>query len=585
MPFPTPDPQSEHSRPWLGRYLQRTMLAILFLAGLVRAEQPVAEIWQEYVQNPDTHPNLPNGSYAGYQYGEREIPTIAGPVHNVRDYGAAGDGSTDDGPAIRAALDAVGPEGGVVFFPRGHYLVNGLIFVHTDRTVLRGEDRDGVELVFTDPLARAWGRRPLETGRPLTEAQREIVRRLRELYGDVIADSETRRASCWSWSGGLVWFTPRARTTYREDPSAPVRRFSEGWLTGPALGTVAETAMRGDRTVTLDAEAQARPGDFVMLRQQDPGDFSLARHLCGDGPWATEYAWDQNNSAGYPDGFRRQFRWIVEIAEVNGREITFRQPLRTDVRTEWNPQVLPLGDTIRESGIETMTLRFNRRHTWESAGHNLYPGWNGPWFNVAIHCWMRDVTLVNADNGPGVSAAKCITLADFRLEADRDEMLPHHHGTTCRSDSHDILFRDFEFRTRPLHGLNTEQTSTGIVWSRGIMAHGTFDTHRNLPFDNIRTEIVLNNDGHHGGTGGPAMGARFVHWNIEVTNGRDYIVGWANAMPDGAIVGLRGASVVWDSRPRQTPTGDSSRTRVEAAGHIPNPPNLHEAQLRLRLGE
>lgn len=578
-------PQSIPTADTLAMLPWRAMLAALLLAVVARPDLPTGELWGEYVQAPDTHPNLPNGSYAGYQYGEREIPTIEGPVHNVRDHGAVGDGETDDGPAIRAALDAVGPEGGVVYFPRGRYLIRGLLFVHTDRTVLRGEDREGVELIFTDPLARAWGRRPLETGRPLTEAQRAVVSRLRELYGDVILESETRRASCWSWSGGLVWFTPRARTTYREDPSAPVRRFSEGWLTGPALGAVAEAASRGGRRLVLAAEPQVAPGDFVMLQQQDPGDFSLARHLCGDGPWAAAYAWNQNNSAGYPDGFRRPLRWIVEIAAVDGRELTLRQPLRFDVRPEWKPQVLPLADTIRESGIETMTLRFNRRHTWESAGHNLYPGWNGPWFNLAIHCWLRDLTLVNADNGPGVSAAKCVTLADFRLEADRPEMLPHHHGTTCRNDSHDILFRDFEFRTRPLHGLNTEQTSSGIVWSRGIMAHGTFDTHRNLSFDNIRTEIVVNNDGHHGGTGGPAMGARFVHWNIEVTNGRNYIIGWANAMPDGAIVGLRGAPVAWDTHANQTPVGDLSRARVEALDHIPTPPNLHEAQLRHRLGK
>lgn len=50
---------------------------------------------------------------------------------DVQDYGAAGDGSTDDTAAIQSALDAAatavanasGAKGGVVYFPRGDYLV------------------------------------------------------------------------------------------------------------------------------------------------------------------------------------------------------------------------------------------------------------------------------------------------------------------------------------------------------------------------------------------------------------------------------------------------------------------------------
>jgi polygalacturonase len=44
------------------------------------------------------------------------------PVANVRDFGAAGDGKTDDTKAILKALDSLPQGGGVVFFPPGHYL-------------------------------------------------------------------------------------------------------------------------------------------------------------------------------------------------------------------------------------------------------------------------------------------------------------------------------------------------------------------------------------------------------------------------------------------------------------------------------
>lgn len=556
--------------------------AAMFFSSLAGGEPSM--LWQEYIQDPDRHPNLPNGSYAGYRYGEVDIPQIDGPVFNVRDFGATGDGKTDDAPAIRAALDAVGPEGGVVYFPRGRYLINGMLFVHTDHTVLRGEDRRESELIFTEPLARTWGVRHTAIDRDLTAAQQAVVDGIRRDYGDDLVPDQRRYASGWSWSGGLIWFTPKVRNTYREDPSAPVEGYSETWLTGDVIGKLSKAAERGDRVLTLDVEPVIEPGEFIVLRFDDPGDFSLARHLAGDGPWAEAYDWEQNNPAGYPNGMRRGMIWVVEVAGVDGHDIILRQPLRFDVRPEWAPRILEIGDTIRESGIENLTLRFQRRHVWERTGHNMYPGWNGPWFNAAINCWLRGVTLINVDNGPGVSASKCVTITDFKLKADRPEMMPHHHAMTCRNRSHDCLFSDFEIFSKPLHGLNTEQLTSGNVWSRGYMAHGTFDTHRNLPFESIRTDIVINNDGRHGGTGGPPMGARIVHWNIEVTNDRDHIIGWANAMPEGAIVGLRGAPVVWDVRPEHTPVGEAiARTRIEALGQIPNPANLYEAQLRHRL--
>lgn len=47
-------------------------------------------------------------------------PTIL----NVKDYGAQGDGSTDDTAAIQATIDAVPASGGCVFLPRGAYVIS-----------------------------------------------------------------------------------------------------------------------------------------------------------------------------------------------------------------------------------------------------------------------------------------------------------------------------------------------------------------------------------------------------------------------------------------------------------------------------
>jgi len=538
----------------------------LFAAGPTFAGPAAeSELWREYIRSPDTHRWIPNCSYAGYQYGEKPLPRIEGPVFDVKAYGAVGDGSADDTAAVRAAIAAAGEAGGgVVLFPDGRYAVAGVLFVHSDRTVLRGQSRDGARIVFTQPLNRGHGR--LDVGTPKGET---ITR--------------------WSYSGGLVWFSPLARgNTYRDAaPDSPLRpgEFAESWLTAGEVGSVAMVGERGDRSLTLDREPDLAPGDFVLLRQTDPGDYSLMKHLSGDGPWAEAYPWT-NGKRGSAWPKPGPLQWVVEVESVQGRSVTFRQPLRFEVRPQWKPTLLKVGPLLRESGIEDLTLEFQRRVTWNEANdHHHEEAWNGPYFNNAVHCWLRNVTMIDVDNGPNLSAAKNITLTDFSLKASRPELMVHHHGTLTRASSHDNLFTDFRIESQPWHGANIESLSTGNVWRRGVLAHGTFDSHRRLPFENIRTDITLvTNDGTHGGNGGPLMGARFAHWNMRTPNGRNYIVGWANALPQGVIVGLQGSSPRWDAQADRLPVGELSGCRIESLDTTPNPPDLYAAQLALRLG-
>lgn len=523
-----------------------------------------ASLWDEYAAAPDTHPNIPNCSYAGYHYGEIPLPDTAAPGFaprfDVKAYGAKGDGETDDTAAVRAAIAAINPDvGGIVWFPDGSYKISKVLFVHTNKTVLRGESRDGVELIFTEPLESAWfpHRYPAKT--------------------------KAGWATYWNYGGGLIWFSPSPPSPAPKD--APKRQIYDG--SGLPL---AAPARRGDTAIRLASAAPAgllRAGDLVSLRQTIPDDYSLAKHLCGDGAWADAYDWKTAGSASWPDPSKPRPNWIVEIAAVADDTTTFtlRQPLRFDLRAEWKPVLQKYAPFIRESGVENMTLRFLRDYEWDTKlHHGSCRGWNAPYFAYAIHCWLRDVTMIDMENGPSLAQSKCVTFTRFTLKASAPERMTHHHGTICRG-SHDNFFGDFRIESRPDHGLNVEIFASGNVWTRGILEHGIFDTHRNLPFDNLHTDITLvRNDGFHGGTGGPILGARSVEWNIRVPSGRDYLVGWANSHPNGAIVGLQGARPVWNGQPKSTPTGEGvSGCRIESQDTVPVPANLHEAQLNLRL--
>jgi hypothetical protein len=62
---------------------------------------------------------------------------------NVKDYGAVGDGATDDAAAIQAAIDSLTGTGGTVVFPVGNYYVGATITISQKDTVLQGSGGAG----------------------------------------------------------------------------------------------------------------------------------------------------------------------------------------------------------------------------------------------------------------------------------------------------------------------------------------------------------------------------------------------------------------------------------------------------------
>jgi hypothetical protein len=520
------------------------VLLILACVPLAGVEPTGAELWASYRATPDTHPLIPNCSYAGYRFGEAPLPDAKPTFDLKRDFGAKGDGAADDTAAFAAAIAKAGEKGGTIVVPGGIYYVTGMIRLDRSHVVLRGEGADKTLIAFQKPLA------------------------------EVVGKSMSGSSSRWSWCGGLLWLGPSDVFTAEGSFKTPESTQDwEEWRTGERLAGVTGQARRGDRTVAVDAAGAARlkPGDTVLMCWSNPADHSLLYHMAGNALMKS-YDWDKS-----AEGLTavKQWRWPVEIAAVNGTTVTLRQPLRIDVRPEWNVGFTPLGVHVHDSGIESMTLRMLPH---QAAKHLADAGWNGAYLNRALHCWLRDVTIENADNGVIHAAAKNTTVTGLAITGGR-----HHHATALRVGSHDNLITDFRIESQPKHGINTEYLSTGNVWRRGVMAHGTFDSHRALSFDLIRTDITVVNDGTPGGGGqaGPFLGAHVVHWNIRVSGKADFIY-QPECLSDGALVGIQGVPRL-DKEAWAMPRGDKGCV-VADDGRVPAPVDLYAAQLALRLG-
>ncbi|MFG2872810.1 glycoside hydrolase family 55 protein [Streptomyces sp. NPDC048338] len=521
------------------------------------APAPPSALWQEFAGAPYTHPQIPYVGRAGARLGATRLarPRV---VANVLDHGATPDGSTDSAPAIDRALAAAGERGGgTVLVPPGTYRIDGLIHIGHSGVVLRGAGS---------------GRTTLRATRSLTE----LVGPYGSRYGG--------DKSSWSWAGGLIWLSPRAR---HASLLAAIRERSwpfEGWTGNrrdewTSLTTV-RPARRGDWSVTVEDASALHRGQLVLLRLADDADHTLLEHMAGDGPGARAYVWDDKTKlTSYVP-----HEWPVRITRVQGRRVTLERPLPLDVRPEWDPRLTTHVAALTGSGVEGITLEAVET---PQSPHLLDKGFNGVTFQCAYDCWADDVVVRNVDNGFGLVAASACTLRRTRVEGRGS-----HHPYFCREGSHDNLVEDFRIaaRTVPappgtqLHGINVEGLSSHNVWSRGVMETGTFDTHRGMPFGNVRTEITVENDGRHGGdaSAGPLYGARFTHWNVTVTNGRAGLVRIDTIAPYSATVGI---SEVREFDQIDVPdfAGDL-HTRLEAYGApgAVRPRNLYEAQRKVR---
>ncbi len=517
------------------------------LVSRFRRDHPTLSAWERYTRSPNTHPQIPNVSYAGYRRGEEPLPRPSGPVFNVRDFGAQGDGDTDDTRALAAAVTAAGSAGGgVVVVPAGNYLLTGVLWIHHSGVVVRGEGPESTALSFREPLESAY---------------------------------RTPRKGEWSWTGGLVWFIPR-QLLNRLEAADWGRRENEGWFDTEELSHVTREVPRGETRIPVADPGRFTAGDHVLLILDNPSDSSLLRHMSGDLP-ADSYAWGVEDASLHKQPKYRRFRYPVQVKSVQEDSIVLEQPTRLDLRQEWNPRFETLGIHIAESGIEDLRIDMA---LVEPRPHNQDHGFNGPHFQASLNCWARNVTVRDSDNGFGITSSKGITFTEVTVEG-----RARHHPFICREQSHDNLVERFTIAepTTSLpaesltHGLNIEGYSAGNVWSKGQM-EGTFDSHRRFPFENVRTEITIKNKGVVGGAknAGPHWGARFCHWNISVTNGRSYAVRLEEHAPYSAMIGIQGTKGPSQQKPEFH--GDL-HTMTESMGVQPQPTNLYEAQLRHRL--
>ena len=192
--------------------------------------QIYSELWGKNGEKWSADSRLPDFSFAGYHFGEDPLPKPK-VAANVKDFGARGDGKTDDTEAFKKAIEAT--MSGAILIPEGRYILRDILWIKKSNIVLRGEGTDKTILHF--PVE-------MEDVRPNTSAT-----------------TSGRPTSGYSWSGGFIWV--------------------KGWAPQKVFSSITSEHKRGEKTLTVETSSGIKVGQRVLVELKDNGEKTLLAHL------------------------------------------------------------------------------------------------------------------------------------------------------------------------------------------------------------------------------------------------------------------------------------------------------------------
>lgn len=402
----------------------------MLVAGVVLGSSSTAiaetsELWGREGEAFDPAGRLMDWSYAGYRAGEIALPSLA-PTHVVTDFGAVPDDGEDDTAALRDALEAAATEGGgVVSLPAGTFILSERLRLENG-VVLQGAGRGVTTLSIPVSLTDVYGNEGLEGG----------------------------GTSSYAFSGAFL----------------EVR----GNTDGDAVATISDDAARGTTNLVLSSAEGLEVGQWIRITQTDP-DRSLMNRLHAD----LQEGGDDNVGD-------RGMNFHSRISGIEGSTVELERALPLDVNTQWSPDVRAITPTIEEVGIESLTIAFPLT---QYPGHFDEQGYNAIDISEAMHGWVRDVEIINADYGVNIRRSEFMTVAGVVLRtSDSRGELSGHHGLN-NGFGNDNLFIDFDIQTRFVHDLTNEWYATGVVFTRGRGDDLRMDHHRAAPYSTLWTEL------------------------------------------------------------------------------------------------
>lgn len=466
----------------------RNCILTFFLASLFfTAQAQETPVWKAYVQarQEGAIPMLPDFSYAGYAYSEKDIPDFSSRrVFNVTEYGAVPNDQQHDDQAIQAAIDAAEAQGGgVVFFPPGKFMVS--------------YDED------VDKLIRISQGNILLKGSGSTQGGTEIF-------------MDNMKVGVGSY---MFLFKPENTA-------------------GEHLAYITETASRETFSVTVDDPSRFRKGMLIRITYQDPAFTPLYF-----APLTAHRDWTRL----WKDGLR--IAEIHTVDSIRGNTVSFQEPLHVSLPKHSKQFEIVSHPHITTVGVEDILFTSGWGQYPEKFKHHenaiVDYAWNALKFQHVKNGWIRNCEFKDWNQGIYMDGCNRVTVEHVTFSGKKGHMSIHTRrgygvlvkNCTDKAGQHHGPGVGYS-------GCATVYSRYQMAGNQNIDSHSG-SPYVTL-MDCIKGGHISGNGGPYPGY--PHHAKYFVAWNMENSGGKEYYHFWpekrnSNTYALPILVGLHGDPV------------------------------------------
>ena len=512
---------------------------------------------------------LPDYSYAGYHFGEVQLPIKTEQIINATDYGVIANDDLDDSKSLLKAIKTASSlKGDVVLqLPAGRLILSDILYIERSNFVLRGagSGENGTEIVCPRPMMYL---KAPESLKELREYLTTFDKRQLEKENNLDLPF-----SQYAWSGGFIW---------TQVPNERVKSYLEKY--DPKLNVLAKvlTGKRGTNTFTVSEVADLKVGDVIELQlfNKEGENGEIIKTL-------------YNNAKVKPGSHHWKFptlpivRQQVEIVKISKNKVTIKTPLLLEIKPNFQAQLVEWKH-LSEVGIEQLRFAFPDS---PRVAHHVEQGYNAIFLTRIFNSWVRDVVIHNAESGVLTEEIANVTIED--IVTDGNNMA---HYTVAMGGVHNVLVKNLKIYNKAVHPLSFNTFSTKDVYQNcEIFANANLDqhagaNHQNL-FDNVKVHVTPKADNSYplflaGGADywRPSHGAFTTFWNIDVEVMGKFDTSkpiLLNGMDDGPFTRLIGVHGSHNFKIEYGPDAyiESVNQPVSVA------PSLYDYQLKKRMNQ
>ncbi len=497
------------------------LMMLLLNAGVYAQTEQPSVLFENYKKDKTTSP-LPDFSYAGYRSGEKAIPKVKRfRIFNVLDYGAKPNDNISDREAIQTAIDSANRNGsGIVFFPKGRFLVN------EDSTLKKGIFSRCSNIIF-----RGSGSGPGGT----------------ELYmKEMLLPANPKDM----WTGPPMF----TFTTNGKDEK---------------IGEVIQSVEVGETKLRLNKTGSLQVGDWIALKLLDNSPSLINEELA---PKKADSTWTYIVKKGV------DVCMYYQVTAIKKGFITLHAPLayKVDAKYIWTVDKFANAEEI---GIEDIAFvgnwkeKFVHHGSWKhDSGFNLFM------FSRCTNSWMRNCRFTDCSIAAIVGQSANVTVINCFVTGNAG------HEAITSNHSTNVLLANLTDEASQWHSFGTSHGAVNtVLWHCTYPSSTCFESHasqpRNTLLDNVTGGFM---SGRQGGAieNLPNHLGGLVFWNYTQTSPaiRNYDFWpekdvWIKLLPP-VIAGFKGNGTTFRNE---------NLKHLEGLDQFVFPLSLYEAQLELRL--